>query len=113
MWRTVAPEGDYHSIRGGSGIYLSDQRLWMERITAGMGFEQYGFEGMDSMTCTHFWRLDSPNGPISHGVCKKCGAVRDFTNSPDGIDTLNPDVYRDKVDYQPTINVKNYSKLWK
>ena len=30
--------------------------------------------------CTHYWLIDPPDGPISKGVCKICGAERDFTN---------------------------------
>lgn len=31
--------------------------------------------------CTHHWRIDEPNGPVSEGVCQKCGVVRMFVNS--------------------------------
>jgi hypothetical protein len=31
-------------------------------------------------TCRHRWRIASPNGPSSPGVCRLCGAVRDFAN---------------------------------
>jgi len=34
--------------------------------------------------CAHFWRIDSPNGPVSTGVCSKCGEAREFTNSIPG-----------------------------
>ena len=30
------------------------------------------------MTCAHHWLIESPAGPTSTGVCKLCGAVRDF-----------------------------------
>ncbi len=33
------------------------------------------------MTCTHYWVIDVPNGPISRGTCKVCGEVRYFNNS--------------------------------
>ena len=31
--------------------------------------------------CAHYWVIDVPNGPISEGVCQRCGHVRGFNNS--------------------------------
>ena len=31
--------------------------------------------------CPHHWLIDSPNGSTSTGVCKLCGAVKQFRNS--------------------------------
>jgi hypothetical protein len=28
--------------------------------------------------CRHRWRIATPNGPISPGVCRLCGEQRDF-----------------------------------
>src|SRR5512146_2256732 len=29
--------------------------------------------------CPHWWKLESPHGtPTVHGVCKRCGAERDY-----------------------------------
>ena len=36
-----------------------------------------------SATCTHHWVIDRPNGPLSDGVCQRCGERREFTNSAD------------------------------
>ena len=36
---------------------------------------------MTTKTCIHHWKLESPNGPFSLGICKKCGeydALRNF-----------------------------------
>ena len=34
--------------------------------------------------CHHHWIIESPHGPTSKGVCKYCGAEKDFINySPD------------------------------
>ncbi len=30
--------------------------------------------------CTHHWQIASPSGEKSAGVCKTCGATRDFQN---------------------------------
>jgi hypothetical protein len=31
--------------------------------------------------CRHFWVIDDPNGPVSRGKCKLCGAGKDFYNA--------------------------------
>lgn len=30
--------------------------------------------------CCHYWIIETPNGPTSRGVCKFCGAVKEFDN---------------------------------
>ncbi len=30
--------------------------------------------------CTHHWLIENPAGETSRGVCKYCGASRDFRN---------------------------------
>ena len=37
------------------------------------------------MECVHHWRIESPNGRESQGVCKRCGAVRAFANSNESV----------------------------
>ncbi len=50
-------------------------------IFAGPAFP-FGFHvGLAEAQCTHFWLIDSPNGPTSAGSCKLCGEVREFRNS--------------------------------
>ncbi|MGD9892021.1 MAG: hypothetical protein AB7R89_21625 [Dehalococcoidia bacterium] len=34
-----------------------------------------------SPECQHHWRIAAPNGATSMGVCKHCGAEREFANS--------------------------------
>ena len=31
--------------------------------------------------CAHYWVIAVPNGPISKGVCQRCGHMREFNNS--------------------------------
>ncbi len=31
-------------------------------------------------SCTHYWVIESPQGPTSLGRCKFCGAVSEFSN---------------------------------
>jgi hypothetical protein len=35
--------------------------------------------------CIHHWKLASPNGPTVHGICKRCGAERDFPTASDAV----------------------------
>ena len=37
-------------------------------------------EGTKEETCTHYWIIDTPSGPISAGSCRKCGKQREFRN---------------------------------
>jgi hypothetical protein len=32
-------------------------------------------------TCRHHWLIESPHGATSMGICKLCGAEREFRNS--------------------------------
>ena len=32
-------------------------------------------------TCRHHWLIDAPHGATSPGICKLCGAQREFRNS--------------------------------
>ena len=36
-------------------------------------------------TCVHHWRIESPNGRESEGVCKRCGATKAFANSNESV----------------------------
>lgn len=38
--------------------------------------------------CAHHWIIEPPSQPISKGVCKLCGAEKDFENW--GFDTDQP-----------------------
>lgn len=31
--------------------------------------------------CRHHWVIDTPNGAVSGGRCKRCGQTREFRNS--------------------------------
>ena len=41
--------------------------------------------------CAHHWVIDRPNGPLSVGVCQRCGERREFSNStePTSMWTMN------------------------
>lgn len=38
----------------------------------------------EATECRHHWQIESPNGPVSIGKCKICGAFREFNNSIQG-----------------------------
>lgn len=31
--------------------------------------------------CSHWWKIERPEGILSKGVCRKCGEAREFRNS--------------------------------
>lgn len=39
-------------------------------------------------TCCHHWLIETPNGPISRGVCKFCSEIREFHNSFRDLDLM-------------------------
>jgi hypothetical protein len=41
------------------------------------------FEKPPSPSCCHHWIIQPALGPISEGMCQKCGEVREFKNSID------------------------------
>jgi len=60
--------------------------------------------------CRHYWLIESPSGPTSRGVCKFCGAEKEFRNSfpeslwerdrslssaPSGLPDIEPDEEQD------------------
>jgi hypothetical protein len=55
--------------------------------------------------CAHRWVLESPDGEMSHGVCRVCGAERDFPNAAeDGLWERNVPQSRwtGRTDYKPS-----------
>jgi hypothetical protein len=39
-----------------------------------------GLSAEESCACAHHWRIESPAGETSEGVCQLCGATRSFAN---------------------------------
>lgn len=35
--------------------------------------------------CRHHWVIDTPNGALSDGHCKRCGVARQFRNSSEDL----------------------------
>ena len=38
-------------------------------------------EPLTKDSCRHYWIIESARGPVSKGVCKFCGAQKEFHNS--------------------------------
>ncbi len=38
-------------------------------------------ESVQKEVCHHYWIIESARGPVSRGVCKFCGAQKEFHNS--------------------------------
>ncbi len=36
-------------------------------------------------TCRHYWDIESANGATATGVCKRCGKVRQFYTTEEGL----------------------------
>ena len=32
-------------------------------------------------SCAHYWLIESANGPTSYGICRICGARKEFLNA--------------------------------
>jgi len=45
--------------------------------------------------CHHYWVIKSPSGPVSQGVCKYCGAKKEFGNYLRECLEIDKDSYRD------------------
>lgn len=41
-------------------------------------------EVLERPQCVHHWLIETPRGATSKGVCKLCGAVREFRNAISG-----------------------------
>jgi hypothetical protein len=55
--------------------------------------------------CAHRWVIESPNGETSHGVCRVCGAEKDFPNAAeDGLWERNVPQSRwtGRTEYKPS-----------
>jgi hypothetical protein len=38
-----------------------------------------------SAICRHHWVIDTPNGAVSGGRCKRCGVAKEFRNSSEDL----------------------------
>jgi hypothetical protein len=38
----------------------------------------------DTPTCRHHWLIDTPRGSVTRGVCRHCGAVKEYQSAWNG-----------------------------
>ncbi len=77
-------------------FWLSEQGLTVRELATRLGVplktvQDWVYRGampspvnrvrLEDFMCTHHWVIDSPNGPVSRGVCKLCGQAREFANT--------------------------------
>ena len=64
--------------------------------------------------CIHHWMVESPNGPISEGVCKKCDQIKQFNNSENIKNRGRKNPSTGTVTYTPdiVINASWYVQEW-
>jgi len=49
-------------------------------VQTATGHEEKTGEPAAQQVCHHHWMIESADGPVSTGVCKLCGARKDFRN---------------------------------
>ena len=54
---------------------------WVYRGVAPSPANEERLSAFVTESCTHHWLIESPRGPMSEGVCQRCGAIREFNNS--------------------------------
>ncbi len=54
---------------------------WVYRGTAPSQQNAALLDDFITATCTHHWVIAAANGPVSEGMCNRCGEERGFTNS--------------------------------
>ena len=37
-------------------------------------------ENLEGSECCHHWVIEAAGGPLSEGICQKCGEAKTFTN---------------------------------
>ena len=60
--------------------------------------------------CSHFWDIESANGPSSQGKCRRCGKTRDFFNAFPDFNPLNRRNSPLDLPKMPDVNVDEDSK---
>ena len=69
----------------GLEIPLATVEDWVYRGTAPSAPNMTKLAAFISGECNHHWVIEAANGPVSEGVCQRCGEGRDFRNSADTV----------------------------
>jgi len=65
----------------GLDVPLKTAQDWVYRGIDPSSDNQDKLTGYLHAHCAHHWLIAVPNGPISQGVCQRCGDQREFQNS--------------------------------
>jgi len=64
---------------------MAEQKVKVLREDDKMAEQQEGTVlndvAIEAPVCKHYWIIEAPSGPVSKGVCRLCGAVRQFSNA--------------------------------
>ena len=62
-------------------VPLKTAQDWVYRDVAPAAENQGKLSEYIISHCAHHWLIATPNGPVSEGVCQRCGHRREFQNS--------------------------------
>ena len=62
-------------------VPLKTAQDWVYRGVASSGENAAKTTEYIVANCAHHWVIEAPNGPVSQGVCKRCGDGRGVDNS--------------------------------
>ena len=68
-------------LAAGLGLPAMTVEDWVYRGVMPSPANRVSLDDFMQLMCTHYWVIDAANGPMSRGVCKLCGQVREFENS--------------------------------
>jgi hypothetical protein len=57
--------------------------------------------------CPHHWLIEPPKGPTSIGVCKMCGAIKEFDNQYSSQAIRAPQVASEVAEEKPVVQQKH------
>lgn len=66
--------------------------------------EENGMAKKDG-TCPHYWVIRPPEGPTSIGICRLCGAKREFENSYKAAIANVPNTANEKISGKKEITI--------
>ena len=72
-------------LAGNLGVPLTTVEDWVYRGAVPSPRNMTRLAEFIKEECTHHWVIDTPNGPLSEGVCQRCGEARGFRNSADTV----------------------------
>jgi len=68
-------------LAAGLELSLKTVEDWVYRGAMPSPANRVSLEDFVRQMCAHHWVIDTANGHLSRGVCKRCQQVREFENS--------------------------------